>query len=132
MSSTQIRAGAQGYLTKDIDEQVFVDAIRAAYRGDALITPGLASRLIEEYRRLSRYCPQQENGSKLTESEMDVLRLVARGEDNKGIAERLNVSREPPVSNRLRDIYSKLRVNNRTQAALEALRRGWAELDEEE
>ncbi len=65
----------------------------------------------------------------LLEAELQVLRLVARGRDNREIAEAL---RWPPhaVSNRLRTIFDKLRVTNRTQAALYALRRGWASLDE--
>jgi len=62
---------------------------------------------------------------------MEVLCLVAQGADNKTIAEKLVVS-ESTVSNHLSNIYQKLHVNNRTQAALIALRRGWAELDQEE
>jgi NarL family two-component system response regulator LiaR len=67
----------------------------------------------------------------LTTAEMDVLRLVAQGLDNKSIALRLNLS-ERTVTNRLSEIYQKLHVANRTQAALLALRRGWASLEEEE
>ena len=66
----------------------------------------------------------------LTSSEMDVLRLVAAGDDNQAIAVQLNVSTQT-VANRLGVIYQKLQVNNRTQAALVALRRGWVELDAE-
>jgi DNA-binding NarL/FixJ family response regulator len=62
---------------------------------------------------------------------MDVLRLVAQGEDNKTIAEQLGLT-ERTVANRLSDVYQKLHVNNRTQAALFALRRGWAQLDRDE
>ena len=62
---------------------------------------------------------------------MDVLLLVARGADNKAIAERLGLS-EKTISNRLSNIYDKLHVNNRTQAALHALRRGWVKLDQGE
>jgi NarL family two-component system response regulator LiaR len=65
----------------------------------------------------------------LTESEMVVLRLVAQGVDNQGIAQALNYS-VYTVANRLRTIYQKLHVANRTQAALYALRQGWATLDE--
>jgi DNA-binding NarL/FixJ family response regulator len=66
----------------------------------------------------------------LTEGELEVLRQVAQGLDNREIAGQLNLS-ESTIANRLRDIYQKLHVNNRTQAALYALRRGWASLDEE-
>jgi NarL family two-component system response regulator LiaR len=67
----------------------------------------------------------------LTESEMAILRLVAQGVENQDIAQALNYS-VYTVSNRLRTIYEKLHVNNRTQAALYALRQGWATLNVEE
>lgn len=123
-----IKAGAQGYLLKDIDEQELIDAVRTVYRGDALIDPCLAARLLEEFRRLN-----QGDGAgtrDLTEGEMAVLRLVAQGADNKTVAERLALS-ERTVANRLSEIYHKLHVNSRTQAALEALRRGWVTLEED-
>ncbi len=75
--------------------------------------------------------PETEPTERLTPAEMDVLRLVAQGEDNKTIAEQLGLT-ERTVANRLSDVYQKLHVNNRTQAALFALRRGWAQLDREE
>ncbi|HOT92652.1 MAG TPA: response regulator transcription factor [Anaerolineae bacterium] len=121
-----IKAGARGYLLKDIDEQELVDAVRAVHRGEALIDPGLAVRLLEEFRRLSQGAADAED---LTPAEMDVLRLVAQGLDNKSIARELNLS-ERTVVNRLSEIYQKLHVASRTQAALVALRRGWARLDE--
>ncbi len=124
-----IKAGARGYLLKDIDEQELVDAVRAVHRGEALIDPGLAARLLEEFRRLSQ--SSAEVVEELTPAEMDVLRLVAQGLDNKSIALRLKLS-ERTVTNRLSEIYQKLHVANRTQAALLALRRGWALLKEEE
>jgi len=121
-----IKAGARGYLLKDIDEQELVDAIYAVYRGEALIEPALASRLLDEFRRLSN-----EKTQELTPGEMEVLRLVAEGLDNKSIARRLNLSQRT-VTNRLSEIYQKLHIANRTQAALLALRRGWAALDSDD
>ncbi len=115
-----IKAGARGYLLKDIDEQEFVEAVRAVHRGEALIDPALATRLIEEFRRLSQPPSEAEKTERLTQ-----------GEGNRNIAERLAIS-ERTVANRLSEIYQKLQVNNRTQAALLALRRGWAKLDQEE
>ena len=124
-----IKAGAHGYLLKDIDEKELIEAIRAVHRGDALINPTLAARLLEEFRRLSQEKPTGET-EELTEGEMQVLRLVAQGADNRTIAERLCIS-ERTVANRLSEIYRKLHVNSRTQAALVALRRGWVSLEEE-
>jgi len=123
-----IKAGAQGYLLKDIDEKELVEAIHAVHRGDALINPTLAARLLEEFRRLSQG-EVPEGTEELTEGEMQVLRLVAQGADNRTVAERLAIS-ERTVANRLSEIYRKLHVNNRVQAALVALRRGWVSLEE--
>ena len=125
-----IKAGARGYLLKDIDEQSLIDAIRAVHRGDALIDPSMATRLLDEFRRLSKAPGPAGEAEELTPAEMDVLRLVAQGAGNKTIADQLALS-ERTIANRLSSIYGKLHVNNRTQAALHALRRGWATLEEE-
>jgi DNA-binding NarL/FixJ family response regulator len=126
-----IKAGARGYLLKDIDEEELVKAVRVVQQGEALIDPGLAAKLLSEFRRMGTATPETEPAERLTQAEMDVLRLVAQGEDNKTIAEQLGLT-ERTVANRLSDVYQKLHVNNRTQAALFALRRGWAQLDREE
>jgi DNA-binding NarL/FixJ family response regulator len=126
-----VKAGARGYLLKDSDGQDVIDAVRAVCRGEALIDPVIATRLLEEFRRLSGKEASTDGVEDLTEPEMQVLRLVARGEDNKAIASQLCLS-EKTIANRLLDIYQKLHVRNRTQAALIALRRGWAALTPEE
>ncbi len=121
-----IRAGARGYLLKTVDARDLIAAIEAVYRGEYLIDPIIAARVLSEFH-LS--IPEQPLSEPLTESEMAVLRLVAQGVENEHIAEALNYS-VFTVANRLRTIYEKLHVNNRTQAALYALRQGWATLDE--
>ena len=123
-----VRAGARGYLLKDIDEQDLFDAIRAVYRGEVLIEPTLTVRLLDEFRRLSQGDDTGRIQDKLTPAEMEVLRWVAVGKDNQGIAAQLGLS-ERTVANRLSTIYGKLQVTSRTQAALVALRRGWVSLD---
>jgi NarL family two-component system response regulator LiaR len=115
---------------KDADEQELVDIVRAVHRGEALIDPALASKVLDEFRRLSQLAPESQDVESLTPGELDVLRLVAQGADNKMIGEQLFLS-ESTVANRLSTIYQKLHVNNRTQATLVALRRGWAVFDEE-
>jgi len=125
-----IKAGARGYLLKDIDEQDLIAAIRAVHQGDALINSSLAVRLLDEFRRISQMTDRMEDTEGLTQAEMDVLRLVAQGADNRTVAEQLALS-ERTVANRLSSIYEKLHVNSRTQAALVALRRGWVTLDDE-
>ncbi len=126
-----IKAGAKGYLRKNVDAQVLVEAVRAAHQGEALVDPAMAARLLDEFRRLSQTAGEAPEAEQLTEGEIEVLRLVAEGADNQAIAEQLNLSVQT-IANRLRSTYQKLHVNNRTQAALYALRRGWASLDSEE
>jgi DNA-binding NarL/FixJ family response regulator len=93
------------------------------YGWAALINPSLAVKLLDEFRRLSQAADEAEDTHNLTQGEMDVLRLVAQGTDNRAVAEQLALS-ERTVANRLSAIYEKLDVNNRTQAALVALRCG--------
>jgi DNA-binding NarL/FixJ family response regulator len=126
-----IKAGARGYLLKDIDEQDLVAAIQAVHRGEALIDPSLAVKLLDEFRRVSQLADKIEEAESLTKAEMEVLRLVAQGADNRAVAERLALSPRT-IANRLSSVYDKLHVNSRTQAALVALRRGWATLESEE
>jgi DNA-binding NarL/FixJ family response regulator len=120
-----IRAGARGYLLKTVDAGELIAAIKAVHRGDYLIDPIIAARVLSELHLAMPRPPVEA----LTESEMAVLRLVAQGVGNKDIAEALNYS-VYTVSNRLRTIYEKLSVTNRTQAALYAVHQGWAVLDE--
>jgi DNA-binding NarL/FixJ family response regulator len=122
-----VKAGARGYLLKDADGEELVAAVRAVCDGEALIDPMLATKLLDEFRRLSQGPSKQGDLDKLTEAEMEVLQFVAQGEDNKTIAKHLDIS-EKTVANRLLEIYQKLQVRNRTQAALVALRRGWVPL----
>jgi two-component system, NarL family, response regulator LiaR len=120
-----IRAGARGYLLKTVDVAELIAAIEAVHRGDYLVDPLIAARVLSELHLGMPELPRVES---LTESEMTVLRLVARGVENYDIAHALNYS-VYTVSNRLRTIYGKLHVSNRTQAALYALRQGWVALD---
>jgi NarL family two-component system response regulator LiaR len=122
-----VKAGAKGYLRKNVDAQVLVEAVRAAHRGEALVDPLIASRVLDEFRRLSQAAGEAAEIEQLSEAEMEVLSLVAEGADNQAIADRLNLSVQT-IANRLRSIYQKLQVNNRTQAALFAVRRGWVRL----
>ena len=121
-----IRVGARGYLLKTVDARDLIAAIEAVQRGEYLIDPIIAARVLSE---LHLGVPEVPRIEPLTEGEMAVLRLVAQGVDNQEIAQALNYS-VYTVANRLRTIYEKLHVTNRTQAALYALRQGWAALDE--
>ncbi|MBI5567117.1 MAG: response regulator transcription factor [Chloroflexi bacterium] len=124
-----VKAGVRGYLLKDADWPDVIAAIQAVQRGEAIINSGLAMRVLDEFRRLGQAQNTSPDFDALTPGEMDVLRLVAQGEENKVIADRLGLT-ERTIANRLSEVYQKLHVNNRTQATLIALRRGWAQLDQ--
>lgn len=121
-----IRAGARAYLLKTVDAAELIAAIQAVHRGEYLIDPIIAARVLGEFHLAPHDTPPFQP---LLEKEVQVLRLVAQGLDNREIAAALHSSVNT-VSNRLRVIYEKLYVTNRTQATLYALRQGWATLDE--
>jgi DNA-binding NarL/FixJ family response regulator len=125
-----VRGGATGYLLKDSDSDQIVKAIQSVYRGDSLIHPAVASKILAEFSLMT-----QKKGKKsgwvehdLTEREITVLRLVADGKTNKEIANHLDLS-EKTVKNHVRNIFHKLQVYDRTQAAILAIRKGLIELD---
>lgn len=121
-----IKSGALGYLLKDSSPQELLQAIRDVYRGESFLHPTIARKLIRELRQPSDLPPAAEP---LTEREVDVLKLVARGLTNQEIAQKLFVS-ERTVRTHVSNILGKLHLANRTQAALYALREGLARLDE--
>jgi NarL family two-component system response regulator LiaR len=126
-----IKAGARAYLLKDADSDELLRAIRAVAAGDAVLDPAIALKLMEEFRRIQSDPVGADGITPLTERELDILRLVAQGLDNNTIGDRLALS-EKTIRNRLTVIFEKLHVNNRTQAALYALRSGLARLDEDD
>ncbi len=120
-----IKAGAMGYLLKDSSPQQLLQAIRDVYRGESSLHPTIAHKLISELHRPSDLPPTPEP---LTEREVEVLRLVARGLSNEEIAKMLVVS-EGTVGKHVSNVLGKLHLANRTQVALYALRKGLASLD---
>jgi DNA-binding NarL/FixJ family response regulator len=115
-----LRAGAVGYLLKDAPIARLVEAILAAARGESVLQPSVASKVLAELSRLASAPPPAANElSRLSERERDVLRLVARGASNKEIAAALFLA-EGTVKNHVTNILTKLEVNDRTQAALRA------------
>jgi two-component system, NarL family, response regulator LiaR len=117
-----IKAGAAGYLLKDVHPAELADAVRKASRGEALLAPSVAARLMQEVSG------ERPPDAGLTERELEVLRLIARGMSNKLIAHELVVS-EKTVKTHVSNILAKLHLADRTQAALYAVREGLAELD---
>lgn len=117
-----VRAGAVGYLLKDASAETLLAAIRAADRGDSVLQPSVARRLMDEFSRLA---PAPVKQFALSEREEEVLRLLARGASNKEIATALAVV-EGTVKNHVTRIFEKLEVADRTQAALKAREAGLA------
>ncbi len=121
-----IRAGAQGYLLKDIPPTELVQAVREAYLGKVQLHPDVAKKLMsavaaKDAHPANRAATESENG--LTEREQEVLQLIADGMNNRDIAAKLVIS-EKTVKTHVSNILSKLNLDDRTQAAIYALRRG--------
>jgi NarL family two-component system response regulator LiaR len=121
-----IKAGALGYLLKDAEPEELVAAIHQVYRGEPSLPPNIARKLLRELRQPPSH--QQMPPDPLTERELEVLSLVAKGIDNQGIANRLTVT-EVTVRTHISHILDKLHLANRVQATLYALRTGLSALE---
>jgi len=125
-----VRAGATGYLLKDSDSTEILAAIRAVSKGESLIHPSVASKILAEFTLLAEGKGKKNSSLEydLTEREISVLRLVADGKTNKDIANVLDLS-EKTVKNHVRNIFHKLHIYTRTQAAVLAIRKGIIDLE---
>jgi len=123
-----IKAGARAYLLKDAGSDELLRTIRVIAAGEALLDPPIAKKMISEFRQLQSQSDPSALITDLLEQELNILRLVAQGLSNAEIGQELNLS-EKTIRNRLTVIFSKLHVNNRTQAALYALRQGLTSLN---
>lgn len=119
-----VRAGATGYLLKEVSIEDLADAVRAVYRGEGHVSPSMVGKLLQEFTVMSRRVADDDGvrgAPKLTEREREVLRLVARGMSNKEIAADLVIA-ENTVKNHVRNILEKLHLRSRTEAAMYAVR----------
>jgi len=139
-----LRSGASGYLLKDMEAEALVEAIRAVAEGHAYIHPHVTGKVIDEYRRLSI---NEKSGdlhhntsaetifidqpidwrSVLTRREIEVLQMLAEGNSNRQIGEKLFIS-EKTVKNHVSSILQKMDVQDRTQAVIAAVKNGWVEI----
>ena len=115
-----IEAGARAYLLKDSPREDLFKAIEAVSRGESLIEPAVAGRVLDRLTELSRQGAQK---MELSQRETEVLELIARGTGNKQIALNLSIS-ESTVKTHIQSIFQKLEVNDRTEAVTKALSRG--------
>jgi DNA-binding NarL/FixJ family response regulator len=120
-----IRAGASGYLLKDIPLDEVAGAVRAVHGGQSLINPSMAGKLLTEFATLAKRDDEERAqelpAPRLTEREMEVLKLVARGMNNRDIAKELFIS-ENTVKNHVRNILEKLQIHSRMEAVMVAVR----------
>ncbi|NQV04149.1 MAG: response regulator transcription factor [Candidatus Omnitrophica bacterium] len=114
-----IKAGAKGYLLKDVSIDDLLKAIRKVYKGEALIQPVIAAKVLKEFAMLDKRKIKEGDRfyNELTEREKEILRLIALGGSNKEIAKKLGIV-EKTVKNHISSIFQILHVNNRTKAAL--------------
>ena len=125
-----IKAGASGYLLKEISIEEVAGAVRSVMAGHSLISPSMASKLLTEFTALSRQAdgrPATVAGPHLTDRELEVLRLVATGRSNREIAAALSIS-ENTVKNHVRNILEKLHLHSRMEAAMYAVRENLIDL----
>lgn len=115
-----IKNGAAGYLLKDSSIDQVAEAVRLVFAGQSLISPSMAVKLLEEFKQISQV-DRQPTGTRLTERELEVLRHVARGLNNKDIAKLLFIS-ENTVKNHVRNILEKLQMHSRMEAVMYAVR----------
>ncbi len=116
-----VKNGASGYLLKDSSIEEVAQAIRVVNEGQSLISPSMAVKLIDEFKQMSK--PERETGPalRLTERELEVLRLVAKGLNNREVAKQLFIS-ENTVKNHVRNILEKLQLHSRMEAVMYAMR----------
>jgi DNA-binding NarL/FixJ family response regulator len=118
-----IKAGASGYLLKEISSEEVADAIRSVVQGHSRISPAMASKLLSEFQAMSKRTDDRQPLAppKLTERELQILRLVAKGLGNREIAQQLFIS-ENTVKNHIRNILEKLQLHSRMEAVIYAVR----------
>jgi DNA-binding NarL/FixJ family response regulator len=117
-----IKAGASGYLLKEIPIDEVADAVRSVWAGQSRISPAMAAKLLSEFAAMSRREKEQLPAPRLTEREMQVLGLVAQGMNNRDIGAQLFIS-ENTVKNHIRNILEKLHLHSRMEAVVYAVRK---------
>lgn len=124
-----LEAGAAGYLLKSVRGRELLDAIRAVYSGESVLHPSIARKVLNRFVSASGKPEGKEPSGMLSDREMEVLKLAAKGLSNQDIAEKLCLSIRT-VQGHLGHIFNKLQVGSRTEAVVRALKEGWVTLDD--
>lgn len=122
-----LSAGAAGYLLKDVGVSDLVEAIKAVYRGESVLHPNIAKKVLQKFRTGKGEATEEPSPEMLSEREITVLKLAAGGLSNNAIAQELHLS-VSTIESHLRTIFSKLGVGSRTEAVVEAMKRNWLSL----
>jgi len=124
-----LEAGAAGYLLKSVRSRELLDAIRAVYSGESVLHPSIARKVLNRFVSASGKPEGKEPSGMLSDREMEVLKLAAKGLSNQDIAEKLCLSIRT-VQGHLGHIFNKLQVGSRTEAVVRGLKEGWVTLDD--
>jgi DNA-binding NarL/FixJ family response regulator len=124
-----LEAGAAGYLLKNVSGRDLTNAIRAVFAGEAILHPSIAQKVFSHFGAATRQAEESTELTELSEREMEILKLAARGMSNQDIATHLYLSRRT-IQSHLANIFRKMDVGSRTEAVLQALRKGWLGLDD--
>jgi DNA-binding NarL/FixJ family response regulator len=116
-----LQMGAEGYVLKDAEAGILISAIRSVYNGQNYIQPNMTRELVKEFTRITKHEKAKISENLLTAREIEVIELIAEGRLNKQIAKELFIS-EKTVKNHVSNIFKKLNVSDRTQAAIYALK----------
>lgn len=131
-----LKTGARGYLLKEMDSDALIEAIKVVHEGGSYLHPKVTHNLVQEYRRLAKESASATSEHSieyrkplhlLTKRECQVLQLMAEGNSNRAVSESLYIS-EKTVKNHVSNILQKMKVNDRTQAVVTAIRNGWVEV----
>ena len=124
-----LEAGAAGYLLKDVSSHELIRAIQSVAKGDAVLHPAVAQKVLEHFKQAPDRLERQYTSELLTERETAVLKMAAKGMTNSDIAETLHLSVRT-VESHLGTIFNKLGVGSRTEAVIQAMKKGWLTLEE--
>jgi len=124
-----LEAGAAGYLLKNVRAEELIEAVRAVHAGESVLHPAIARKVINRFAPTASKLAEESHQGSLTEREMEVLKLAAKGMTNQEIAQELSLSVRT-VQTHLSNIFGKMQVGSRTEAVLQGLKQGWLVLDD--
>jgi NarL family two-component system response regulator LiaR len=124
-----LKAGAAGYLLKSVSGDELIRAVKAIHKGEPVLDPAIAKKVMNYFKLPDKVPIMEEDTDHLSERELDIIKLAAKGLKNKDIADRLHLSYRT-VEGHMRDVFNKLGVGSRTEAVLYGLKKGWFTLEE--